>query len=392
MRYNPFNPQQPARPDFFVGREPEIEEFEKFLVQTMHNSPMNMSITGNRGMGKTSILMKFEQIAKEKKCIVVRLSNYEGNVGNIVELADFITSNLKREILSKRPIDENFDKLKKWMSGLKPTIEWNDVSLSLEKRQIVQEMFRARLDKLWDEIKKDYPACVILFDEAESLEKIEGALAFIREVFQRTGMACNYMVVLAGKLNFPERMSESFSPLNRFFPCSKLTPFKDDDIKKYILDKLRDENVTIDAESIAFVAKNSEGHPYVLVTMCYLVFDTLREEEEKITLDTIKRSKEKISAKLSQDFFYPMYYTLSPKAKDVLKAICMRARTLEFNFSESVAWTKLSRNYASPYIQELSRKGIINKLERGKYQVFHKLFKNYVNRLEHNGRLLDFFN
>ena len=56
MRYNPFNPQQPARPDFFVGREPEIVTFEKFFTQTVQGSPMNMSITGNRGMGKTSLL------------------------------------------------------------------------------------------------------------------------------------------------------------------------------------------------------------------------------------------------------------------------------------------------------------------------------------------------
>lgn len=84
MRYNPFNPQLPARPNFFVGREPEITEFEKYLIQTTHGSPMNMSITGNRGMGKTSIMMKFEQIATDQGCLVVRLSNYEGNVKDII--------------------------------------------------------------------------------------------------------------------------------------------------------------------------------------------------------------------------------------------------------------------------------------------------------------------
>ena len=71
MRVNPFNPQVPARPDFFVGREPEIIQFEKFLLQTINNSPMNMSITGNRGIGKTSILVKFEAVAKKENCLVV---------------------------------------------------------------------------------------------------------------------------------------------------------------------------------------------------------------------------------------------------------------------------------------------------------------------------------
>ena len=217
MRYNPFNPQLPARPDFFVGRQPEINEFESFLSQTIHNSPMNMSITGNRGMGKTSILIKFEEISKANKCLTLRLSNYESNINNIIELTDYMTTNLKREILSKKPIENGVDKLKEWMITFKPTIEWNDISLSIEKQQIIQEMFRQRLIKLWKEMDKDYKACILLIDEAESLEKISGALTFLREVFQRVGTDANYMVILAGKLNFPERMSESFSPLNRFF-------------------------------------------------------------------------------------------------------------------------------------------------------------------------------
>jgi Cdc6-like AAA superfamily ATPase len=75
MRFNPFNPQQPARPDFFVGRAEELEKFEQNLLQTIHDSPMNMAITGNRGIGKTSTLIKFEEIAKRHNCLVVRLSN-----------------------------------------------------------------------------------------------------------------------------------------------------------------------------------------------------------------------------------------------------------------------------------------------------------------------------
>jgi Cdc6-like AAA superfamily ATPase len=54
IRYNPFNPQQPAKPHFFVGREQERKSFETFLLQTIHSSPMNLAITGDRGMGKTS--------------------------------------------------------------------------------------------------------------------------------------------------------------------------------------------------------------------------------------------------------------------------------------------------------------------------------------------------
>ncbi len=380
MRYNPFNPQQPARPDFFVGRAPEIVEFEKFLSQTMHGSPMNMAVTGNRGMGKTSILVKFEEIAKAEKCITLRLSNYEGNIADIIDFTDYLTLNLKREILSKKPLKQNLGKAFEWIKSLRPTLSWKEIGITLEQKQIVQEFLRESLLKLWAEVKDENPAIVILFDEAESLEKIDGALSFMREVFQRLSAEANYTIVLAGKLNFPERMSESFSPLNRFFPCQKLAAFQPDEIENYVRKKLSTEKVgvNIDAKALDYLSKESEGHPYVLVAMCYLIFDSLNDNENMMNMDVINRSKAKVKAKLAEDFFSPMYHPLTPKAKEYLGVIAGNIKTVDFSFSDVVEWTKMQGSSISPYIQELLRKGIINKPERGQYQIFHRLFLEYV--------------
>ena len=74
MRFNPFNPQYPPRSEFFVGRTEEIERFEQILLQTINSSPLNMALTGNRGIGKTSTLGKFEELAGAKNCLVIRSS------------------------------------------------------------------------------------------------------------------------------------------------------------------------------------------------------------------------------------------------------------------------------------------------------------------------------
>jgi len=377
QRFNPFNPQLPARPDFFVGREPEIKQFEKFLTQTIYGSPMNMSITGNRGIGKTSLLVKLESIAKANKCLVLRLSYYEGDVKSLVDFANYLITNLRREFISKHPLAEITD----WISNIKPTITWGDIRISIEDKHIVEEIFRQRLMKLWEEIKKDYNGVVILIDEAESIEKIEGILPFLREVFQRVSEEANFMVILAGKLNFPERMSESFSPLNRFFPTHRLTTLTDKEIKAYVDKKLSAVDISIDENALQYVIDRCEGHPYVLVAMLYTLFDSLREDEYYISTGIITRSKEKIDATLEKDFFKPMYHPLSNKAKDVMKKIANNINGTDFYFKEVVIWSEMERNYVSPYIQELLRKGILNKPERGHYYVFHSLFIEYVKNL-----------
>lgn len=378
MRYNPFNPAQPARPDFFVGREPEITEFEKVLVQTAHGSPMNLAITGNRGMGKTSLLVKLEQLAKEKRALILRMSNYEDNINDIPEFCDYVSSNLKREILSRKPLGEQFDELQKWASTFKPTIEWKEISLTVERTQVIQEVFRQRLLKLWKELKDDFDCAIILIDEAESLEKVKGILTFIREVFQRIESEAKYSIILAGKFNFTERMSESFSPLNRFFPCYRLTPLDEQSMRKYILQRLATVNVGIDESAVKHVIKKSEGHPYVLVAMCYLLFDSLNENENHITQEVVIRAKEKIAHRLGQDFFSPMFHPLSPKAKEIIVLIAKSAKTTEFSFKNAVDWLKLPGNYVSPYVKELLRKGVLDKPERGRYRIFHTLFLEYL--------------
>ncbi len=342
---------------------------------------MNMAITGNRGMGKTSVLMKFEDIGRRSECLTLRLSNYEGNVKNIIDFTDYITANLKREILSRKPVEKKIEGMKDWIGTLKPTIGWRDISLTVERQQVVQEMFRERLAKLWSETKDDYKAILLLIDEAESLESVEGILTFLREVFQRISTDQKYMVVLAGKLNFPERMSESFSPLNRFFPSSRLTPFKEDEVRSYIIRKLATVDVGIDEDVLQYIAKRCEGHPYVLVAMCYLLFDSLSEKENHLTKEILERSDEKINARLAQDFFSPMYHPLTPRAKEIILKIASNIKGLEFTFNEAVDWVGKPKNFVSPYFKELLRKGVLNKPERGRYQIFHTLFLEYLKKM-----------
>ena len=146
---NPFNPQQPAKPHFFVGRDEEVKCFETFLFQTINDSPMNMSIAGDRGMGKTSILNKFDDIARNKNCLIVRLSNYEGNAKDIVELSEYFIMSIQREIISRNKFAQVKNDFNKWLSSFKPSIEMSGVSVSFEKKPIVQDVFREKLQEIW---------------------------------------------------------------------------------------------------------------------------------------------------------------------------------------------------------------------------------------------------
>lgn len=377
IRYNPFNPQQPAKPHFFVGRNNEIKCFQNFLGQTIHSSPMNMSITGDRGMGKTSILNKFEEIAKTENSLVVRISNYEGNAKDTVELAGILIASIQRELISRNPVSKTLTKFGKWLSSFKPSIEIQGVSVTFERKQMAQEVLREKLQEIWQNVKEKYTSIVILVDEAESLENI-GALTFLREVFQRVQSNSNYMIVLAGKFNFPERMSEQFSPLNRFFPAQRLRRLEEGEISEYLTNRLNETKVKISKSATYEIFKKSEGHPYVLVCISFLVFDSLNENENEVNHNLVGRCIWKIRGRLSQDFFTPMFHPLSPQAKRIICEIAKKIKGLKFTLGEATQITKMQNNQLSGYFAEFLKRGILTKPSRGIYWIFHALFKEYL--------------
>jgi Cdc6-like AAA superfamily ATPase len=56
MNVNPFEPFGPVNPGCFVGRIDELRRLKSSLVQTTAGRPANFMITGERGIGKTSLL------------------------------------------------------------------------------------------------------------------------------------------------------------------------------------------------------------------------------------------------------------------------------------------------------------------------------------------------
>ena len=54
---NPFKPTQPVFTGIFAGRISEINRIEAVLCETRNGNPTNLLIVGERGIGKTSLLL-----------------------------------------------------------------------------------------------------------------------------------------------------------------------------------------------------------------------------------------------------------------------------------------------------------------------------------------------
>ncbi len=64
LKFNPFRPNTMVHPGMFRGRYKELIAFEKAIFQTKNGNPHHFIIEGERGIGKSSLMLYLEFIAR----------------------------------------------------------------------------------------------------------------------------------------------------------------------------------------------------------------------------------------------------------------------------------------------------------------------------------------
>ena len=382
---NPFNPRIPANPQEFIGRGTELGEFSSSLKSSMNRSPMSLAAVGGRGIGKSSFLAKCEQIAAQEGCMVIRFSTIEGGFDSIEELCNYLLTQLQGEIIKRSRLELIKSAPAKFFEGFEFTLTFKEFGVKVGRKQAdaaLQAVFREKLKQIWGKISDSVPAVVLLVDEAEIIEAIPGALMFLREVFSRLGEEkCGYMLVLSGKLAFPEEMTERFSPLARFFHPVQLKSLSAQECALLLKKELHGTGIAFDDEVAGMAARDSEGHPYVLVAIAYILYENLPEGEDIVTPRLYNAMQAKITATLGAEFFGVIYRKARPAGAAILREIARQGG--EAQLSEIIKALKKPQGSVSPVVAELVEQGALVRKGRARYALFHGMFKGYL--LQQNG-------
>ncbi len=105
-KYNPFRPNSPVFRGVFEGRAHEIRRLDKLLFQTRMGNPSHVLIHGERGIGKTSLLLVAKHFAKgalqweEDKYDFLTVQASIGPETTMIDLARKLSAQIER-VLSK---------------------------------------------------------------------------------------------------------------------------------------------------------------------------------------------------------------------------------------------------------------------------------------------------
>jgi ABC-type molybdenum transport system ATPase subunit/photorepair protein PhrA len=132
LRFNPFRPNEIVHPGMFAGRYDELVALEKALFQTKNGNPAHFVIDGERGIGKSSLLLNLKWVAtgdvhtledsQSFKFITVSISVDATHTYS--DIVGCIGTELRRQISGREQLKElarnAWDFLKNWeVAGVK---------------------------------------------------------------------------------------------------------------------------------------------------------------------------------------------------------------------------------------------------------------------------------
>lgn len=287
MKYkiNPFKPNHPIYQGVFAGRIEEIKKIDQALFQTKHDNATNLLFIGERGIGKTSILLLAKNIAQGDFSWSDNTYNFlpiHLNINTKTTLIDFVLkfhNALKREIhkinLTQKIFENCWGFIKKLeVAGCKIN-EDNQTN----KEIIIDDFVYSLSDTIkkltsLSENKVPKDGIIVVIDEADTASPELDLGTFLKNLTETLAFeGCNKILfVLAGLPVVSNKLHESHESSLRLFEEYVMRPLNYEDVKYVInrgietinIDASEDEKLTVTEDAMRLFFANSEGYPHFL--------------------------------------------------------------------------------------------------------------------------------
>ncbi|MCL2164511.1 MAG: ATP-binding protein [Oscillospiraceae bacterium] len=345
---NIFSPTFGYRPKYIVGRDNEISEFMEGIAGEPGHPNRATFFIGQRGMGKTVLLLDLAERSREAGFIVVRVVAGETMLDDIIEGI---------QISGERLPEERKNPVKSVSAGAFGF----SVGLSFTDEIRKNFGFATKLSLLCEALTKRKKGVLFLIDE------IRASTTEIR-VFATTyqhlvGDGMNVAVAMAG---LPNAISSVLNDkiltfLNRAYKVY-LNPLQIADVSACYAKALSDLEIKFDAKTLDAAACATDGYPYLLQLVGYHMLKFLNGEST-LTETTVELAVYNSKRALVSDVLLPCLNSLSAEDKRFLKAMAIDNE--ESRVSDIRDRLQVGKSHAQTYRKRLMEAGLIHSSSRG---------------------------
>ncbi|MDP9917029.1 Cdc6-like AAA superfamily ATPase [Variovorax boronicumulans] len=346
MKFNPFKPGSIVHPGMFAGRLDEIKELEKALFQTSQGNPCHFLIHGERGIGKSSLLLVVDGTAKGFAGIFLDKDQKLNFLTVSVELepndeyVDLI-SKIAREL--QRSLDDD-DVLKAQLKSVWAFItKWEVLGVKYKRETTPVEAMLEELSEKLIAVSKGmgprWSGIYIFIDEADKPTSGAGLGEFVKVLTERLTKKRveNVALGIIGISNVIQKMKDSHESSVRILTPVHLKPLTPEDSKKVVargldsLSKSKHKAPSITPKALDIIANYSEGYPYFIQQYAYSAFD--HDSDDNIDEQDVVQAltKEKGALQLLGQRYFENMYTDEIRSDDYRKVLQVIAQRMPEN-------------------------------------------------------------
>ncbi len=378
---NPYSPGAGVPPPELAGRENILQDAEN-VIRRVHNghSAQSLILLGLRGVGKTVLLNRIDQIAENLGC---ETSIFEADMDRT--LPQLLTQQLHRLLLKLDRRKRMGDEVQKAFSLLQAfagifRVHYGEFQVGLSSPMVTGDLSLDLTDlmiSIGNAAKARNTVAVILVDEVQYIAKDDlGALIMaLHKISQRQlplvffGAGLPQLAQLAGD-------AKSYS--ERLFTYPAVGPLDDTGAKEALVEPARREGVDYTDAALSEILKQTEGYPFFLQVWgshVWQISDSSPIQEE----DAIEASK-RAKAALDESFFKVRFERLTERQQHYARSMA------EFgdepaNSTAVANLLGLTVKQAAPIRDEVIKKGMAYSPKRGLVAFTVPKFDEYMKRV-----------
>ncbi len=333
MKFNPFVPNGIAYPGMFIGRLDEIQTIEQALFQTLNGNPQHLLLTGERGIGKSSLLFYADLVARGEIeddhtnfnfiTVSTDLAGISSQVGLIKQVARELRSKLRQHQKLQDKARKVWEFLSNWeVLGVK----YNARDDELDPDELLDDLVTI-CDQLIG--SEQFDGVVFLLDEADSPPAAANLGEFVKVFTERLSKRGqpHLLLILAGQSLLISRLRESHESSLRVFQIVDMHPLEQSERRAVvqrgisIANEKNERKTAISDDALDLIAMLSEGYPHFVQQFSSSAFQV--DTDDKIDIHDVSTGAYSENGAISQlgaKYFSKQYFSkiLSSEYRKVL--------------------------------------------------------------------------
>ncbi len=345
---NAFLPAFGNKPTHIIGRAGVRAEFIEGLTQPVGHRSRTTLLIGQRGTGKTTLLLDFAEVAANEGYVCARVAANN-------EMLDEIIQGIQIEGL------KHVSKSRTKVTGVSVGVMGFSFGLSFNEAAEKQLGFRMKLSLLCDELAKHGKSILILVDEVNSNTSEMRTLATTYQ--HLIGEQKNIAIVMAG---LPASMSAVLNDdiltfLNRAHKVH-LEPLPTGEMSIAYKAEFERCGKSITQSVLKEAVSATRGYPYLFQLIGYYIL-TFAQNQSDITSEIVRMAISTSKDEMVDGIFGATLKPLSRRDKDFIAAMSVDEGISRV--SDVQRRMQVSKSYVQTYRTRLIEFGIIASMGRG---------------------------